>query len=239
MPNQDFIRRFRRSVSNERLDKYRQRGVVGGDENLIVHYAWNISLSEGLYPLLQCMEVALRNAVHVAATAAYGTPLWFDVPGLLDAIGCGGVAKARADLVASGKPATADRIIAELSFGFWTAVFNRYQEQRLWPKIYRQAFPGLPKPLRQRRTIADRLNEVRKLRNRIFHHEPIWYFNDLRGKHDRILELTGWISPAMAEFAEAIDCFPILYDAGMPSFQVDLERKLHHVVPPPNREKEC
>jgi hypothetical protein len=232
LPKQEFIRQFRASVSNERIDKYRQRGVAGGDENLLIHYAWNVALAESLYPILQCMEIALRNSVHKAATAAYGDSFWFDNPRLMDRKSLDGVATAKRDLLTRGKQITAAGIIAEQNFGFWTACFNRRQEQRLWPKIHRQAFPNIPRHLRQRSTIADRLNEVRKLRNRVFHHEPIWYLNDLRDKHGRILELTGWINPAMVEFAEAIDRFPSLYDAGMSTFQAELERKFRHVAPP-------
>ncbi|MGE4343639.1 MAG: hypothetical protein AB7F20_05040 [Geoalkalibacter sp.] len=231
MPNKAFLRNFRASVSHERLDKYRQRGVAGGDENLLIHYAWNIALGESLYPVLQCMEIALRNAVHDAASAAFQTPYWFDTPHLLDSRSGAGIAEARNNLAAEGKPITAAGIVAEQNFGFWTACFNRRQEQVLWPRIYRQVFPGLPRYLRTRNTIANRLNEIRKLRNRIFHHEPIWYFNDLREKHTRILELIGWISPAMAEFVGAIDRFPDLYAAGMPAYKAELERKFLRIAP--------
>jgi hypothetical protein len=234
LPNQEFIRAFRASVSNERIDKYRQRGVSGGDENLLVHYAWNITLAESLYPLLQCMEIALRNSVHQAAAAAYQTPWWFDTLNLLEPINASGIAKARSDLAAASKPITAAGIVAEQNFGFWTALFNRSQEQLLWPRISRSAFPGLPRRMARRTIIAERLNEIRKLRNRIFHHEPIWYFNDLREKHSRILELIGWTSPAMNEFAVAIDRFSSLYAAGMPAFQAELEKKFSRIVQPPS-----
>lgn len=232
MPNQEFNRRFREAVSNERLDKYRQRGVCGGDENLLVHYAWNIALSEGFYPILQCMEIALRNSIHNAATAAYNSPLWFDTPGLLDSFSRSKIQQAREDLESNGKTVTPAGIIAEQNFGFWTALFNRRQEQILWPKISRTAFPGLPKYMRKRNVIASRLNEIRKLRNRVFHHEPIWYIRDLRDKHSRILELITWLNPAMAEFAVAVDRFPELYFRGMAVFQADLETHFPRAVSP-------
>lgn len=232
MPNQEFNRRFREAVSNERLDKYRQRGVCGGDENLLVHYAWNIALSESLYPILQCMEISLRNSIHDATSAAYNTPLWFDTPRLLDDHSRSNIQKAREDLQKNRKPVTAAGIIAEQNFGFWTALFNRRLEQILWPKIFRSAFPGLPKHMRTRNIIAGRLNEVRKFRNRVFHHEPIWYIQNLREKHTKILELIAWVNPAMAEFTVAIDRFPGLYSRGMAVFQADLETRFPRAVCP-------
>ncbi len=232
MPNQEFNRRFREAVSNERLDKYRQRGVGGGDENLLIHYAWNIVLSESLYPILQCMEISLRNSIHDATSAAYNTPLWFDTPELLDDHSRSKIQKAREDLLKNGKPVTAAGIIAEQNFGFWTALFNRRLEQILWPKISRAAFPGLPKHMRTRNIIAGRLNEVRQFRNRVFHHEPIWYIQNLREKHTNILELIAWVNPAMAEFTVAIDRFPGLYSRGMAVFQADLETHFPRAICP-------
>ena len=231
MPKQQFLRDFRAAVSNERLDMYRQRGVSGGDENLLIHYAWNIVLAESLYPTLQCLEVALRNSVHDAASNAYETPYWFDTPDLLDPRFAEGIAQAKTDLENKGKSITPAGIIAEQSFGFWSSLFNRSQEQVLWPKIHKKAFPNIPQHLRKRGTISSRLRDIRTLRNRIMHHEPIWYIRDLGDTHQNILQMVKWISPAMAEFVETIDRFPELYSSGMSAFQSDFEKRFSRISP--------
>lgn len=41
---------------------------------------------------------------------------------------------------------------------------------------------------------STRLNELRHLRNRIFHHEPVWKRN-LAADRDNIFEVIGWVSP--------------------------------------------
>ncbi|HKK10318.1 MAG TPA: hypothetical protein VJ939_05745, partial [Bacteroidales bacterium] len=62
------------------------------------------------------------------------------------------------------------RVIAELSFGFWTSLFDSRFEKTLWKNL-RLAFPNCPKHIRQRKTMSSKFNGIRKLRNRIFHHE--------------------------------------------------------------------
>ncbi|MDX9820036.1 MAG: hypothetical protein RBT16_14085 [Desulfococcus multivorans] len=224
--DQAFIQEFRSAVSNERIDMYRQRGVAGGDSNLLIHYGWNIVLAESFYPSLQCLEVVLRNAVHDAAQTAFETPLWFDIPGLLDERGSGEISSARTTLARKNKHASPPAIIAELNFGFWAALFASRMEQIFWPKIYRKAFPRLPRHLRKRSVISDRIGDIRKFRNRIFHHEPIWHLRDLGEKHAKIIETIGWINPSMEAFVAAIDRFPDLYRSGMSDVQAHLMSQL-------------
>lgn len=57
-----------------------------------------------------------------------------------------------------------------------------------------------------------RLSNIRKLRNRIFHYEPIWYYPDLEEQHAKVLEAINWINPAMKEFVLLIDQFPTCYN---------------------------
>jgi len=67
----DFADKLKQALSSERLTAYQQRINQDGDLNLFSHYAWNMALSEGLYPSLQILEVALRNTLHHAALVAF------------------------------------------------------------------------------------------------------------------------------------------------------------------------
>ena len=232
MTDQLFFQHFRQSVSNERLDKYIQRGAQGGDKNLLTHYAWNISLSESFYPLLQCVEVALRNAVHNAATTAFGRDDWYDIPGLLNKESFDNILKARRDLAKSKKPDTPPQVVATVNFGFWTGLFYSRYDQSLFLKIAKDTFPHLAKSLRVSRTVSNPLNSIRKFRNRIMHHEPIWHFKDLDTKHDQMLDVIGWVNPAMLEFVSAIDRFPSLYQSGMTTYQKELEKIFPRIATP-------
>ena len=54
------------------------------------------------------------------------------------------------------------------------------------------------------------LAEIRTLRNRIAHHEPIVMW-DLSRRYGKIMELTGWLSPATAEWCAAHNQFSQVY----------------------------
>lgn len=67
------------SISASRLRSYALlTGNPRDKAQLIGAYQWNKRVSSALYPILQCLEVSLRNAIHEAATAHFGTPDWFD-----------------------------------------------------------------------------------------------------------------------------------------------------------------
>ena len=55
---------------------------------------------------------------------------------------------------------------------------------------------------------------VRKLRNRVSHHEPIWHWHDLGSQHRAAAELIGWMSPELAGCVAALDRFDGVHDAG-------------------------
>lgn len=213
-----FYLQLRQAVSHERLDAYRLRGASGDDADLFAHYAWNIALSESLYSPLQCLEVSLRNSINDAASSQFNTDAWFDLPGILLASETDKVNDARSTLAKSGKPLDSGRVVAELNFGFWTSLFDVRYEQKLWPVLLKAVVPNMPRSIRVRKNLSKRFNRIRILRNRIFHHEPIWHWRDLSLQHDEIIEAVNWISPAMKSFAETFDKFPEVYKLGISEY---------------------
>jgi hypothetical protein len=83
----------------------------------------------------------------------------------------------------------AGHVVAELSFGFWTGLLANRYHARLWEPALRRSFPLLP-PGVTRRSLHRRVESVRRLRNRVAHHEPV-FGRDLAGDHRDILELLG------------------------------------------------
>jgi len=219
-----MVQKFRAAVSQHRLEVYRQPGDT--DFDVVALYVWNVLLCEALYPSLQSLEVTLRNGIHAAATARYHTEFWFDPPPKrLAGSELADVANAKAELMKMSKPMEAGRIVAELNFGFWTSLLNSRYEQVFWPWMLSAAFPGVPRPIRTRHTLSKRLNEVRHLRNRVFHHERISHLTNLRQRHTDSVEAVGWVSPESKKILLPADRFPTVYDAG-PSA---LRRELGHV----------
>jgi len=217
---EDFSGLLRKAISHERLEAYRQRGTDGSDLNLFAHYAWNIALCESLYPALQGLEVALRNSIHDAATASYRTEFWFDDPNVIphpreqDT-----VRKAKEMLARERKPHEAGRVVAELSFGFWTSLFDVRYEQILWPRLLKTVFPFMPRHIRTRKTLSKQLHRIRHMRNRVFHHEPIWHWRDMAQQHTDLCEAIGWINPAMLEMIKVLDRFTEIHRQGVRPYE--------------------
>ena len=121
-------------------------------------YKVNIELSEAFYPILSLLEVSLRNAVNETLKLHFNDPYWFKNSLPVEFLPF--VSEATKKLTAQRKSITADRIIAELNFGFWNRLFNRHYTRLLW-KPLRLVFKNTPKHLRQRDTISNELYRIR------------------------------------------------------------------------------
>jgi len=106
-----------------------------------------------------------------------------------------------------GRGANHNDVVARLTFGFWVYLLNTPHRitgtsHQLWPFITDKVFPnrdgkGIP-------ALFNDLNTLNKLRNRLFHHEPIWSgsgvnskqkaLDKLQGKHDLIIKVLGYLS---------------------------------------------
>lgn len=211
-----------RCISPERFNAYRRRGE--GDLDALARCLWDMSLAESLHPVVNGLEVGLRNALLAAGQSCFGevptrdVPCWLDAdPPILLPGEARKVEEAKRRLRAMGKPLAPGAVVAELSFGFWTALFDvRYESsQVLWPRLFRHGiFAGAPRRMRSRNALSPLLNRVRNLRNRAFHHEPVWHWRDLAQQHAMALKLLGWINPGMRHVVEVVDRFPDVHAAG-------------------------
>lgn len=203
------------ALSTERLEAY------GADqpapEVIRARYLWNMALCESLYSPLQLCEVALRNAIHRHLVHLLGRDDWFDdsrfalTPWAADE-----VQKAKDRVARTRKPVTAGRVIAELQFAFWTSLFEDHYERRtpFLPGAIKGVFPHLVKSLHHRKDRKADLEQIRLLRNRVFHHERIIHWRDLDTKHALILNVISWISPELHHMATALDRYTAIRQAG-------------------------
>jgi len=193
---------------------------------LFSHYTWNIALSESLYPTLQMLEITLRNSIHTAVSQYTDKPDWYNSSDIITFRNdTEALAKAKRTLQRQRKPFDSGRIVAELNFGFWTSLLDRRYEQILWPRLLKATFPHMPRRIRTRQALSKRLNKIRNLRNRVFHHEPIWYWQDLNQQHQHILEAISWIEPSAKDLVVTLDRFPEVYKTGL----LNIEQKLKNL----------
>lgn len=191
-------------LSNPRFNTYlaRTNNDFGKAYRL---YIVNIELSEAFYPILSILEVSLRNAVNETLKMHFNDPYWFKNNLPVDFLPF--VSDATQKLNAQRKSISADRIIAELNFGFWNKLFNRHYTGLLW-KPLRLIFQNTPKHLRQRDTIADALYRIRTLRNRIYHYEPIFgNINDIEMQYNEMLTFLTWLDNDLLNLLSGIDRF--------------------------------
>lgn len=220
--DQQFSAQFQQSVSTPRLSGY----ALPEDENLtasICRYLWNNALCEALYPTLHGVEVSLRNIIDRRMRVLKGE-FWFDDPANLLVPRQGDhVQTARDRLQRDHLPATHDRIVAELVFGFWTGMMARPYQEMVWIEHVATDFSGVPRERRSRANIATRLDGIRALRNRASHHESIWRREHLRREYECVVEALLWFSPALHASVRLIDRFPDLYAAGPMLYQTEIE----------------
>ena len=215
----DFFTLLCQGISDPRMEAYRHRGEKRysqvQDLEVCADYLWNIALCESLYPALHMLEITLRNALHNTISSIFGTQ-WFDH--ILLGEHHKRIDKAKERLLEHQKELTPGRIVAELSLGFWVGLFDsRYEKPRLlWPMLFRDPrfFAYLPGPQRKRQTLSRVFNKILELRNRVFHHEPVYYWRDIAIHHQNILEFINFINPSTLEVIKTMDRFPKTYQCG-------------------------
>ncbi len=213
--NPAFFQQIEGILHTERIDVYRRDGA---DRKLtLARYMLNMALSESLYPSLQFAEIALRNEVHRELADHCGTDAWYDSPAArLTPWQQDKVAEAKATLQRNRKPLTAGRIVAELTFGFWTGFFNNsHARTGIGAFLSRKAFPHAPATEQYQAKLDRRWQDIRDLRNRVFHHERILHWTDLDARRLAILEIISWISPELHDLAQALDRFALLRKDGL------------------------
>jgi hypothetical protein len=79
--------------------------------------------------------------------------------------------------------------------------------------LWRMSLKGIAtrqeKPL-VRKDFSRPLTQIRLLRNRVAHHEPVLHW-DLRKHHRSLREMTRWLSPAAFAWSAALDRFEQIY----------------------------
>ena len=196
-----------RSISNARLSPYMAR--YKGDQTYAIRlYAWNIEVSAAFWGPLCMLEIALRNSMH--DTMANGRiPKWWEIQTVHLADRSEKLLKlALEKLEKNGNLSpTADDIVAATSLGFWVGLLDvgvaRHSlldyETALWRPRLNKAFPN--RGALERKQVHSKLDRIRKFRNRIAHHEPI-FGAGLLEMHNLIIECIGLVDEGVAIYVK-------------------------------------
>lgn len=193
-------------LSEARFARYLNR--YDGNRRLAMRlYTWNLAACSALWGPINVLEIAVRNAIHNRLVERTGRGDWWSDTRIhlcwneRDAID-----SAISTLKRRGTAdPSADQVVAATSFGLWVGLTGAgvprdpmlSYETTLWQPRLQHAFPH--RGDRRRKYIHAKLDDVRILRNRIAHHEPI-YRSPLQNIYDDILEIAAMIRPEARDF---------------------------------------
>lgn len=189
-------------LSRPRLTTYEI--AAGHDSGRAVDlYRWNAQVASALMFPMHFAEVATRNAVVDALEDVYGSnwPWEQTFERSLPTPRNGFNSRRELIQVRQAQP-TAGKVVAELKFVFWQKMFTQRFDVRLWDGRLVGLFPnsGMIGDAQLRTRIYADLEVIRRLRNRMAHHEPIFYRN-LTQELAQVLDLVelrstrlgGWV----------------------------------------------
>lgn len=207
-------------LSKRRFQKY--LNAAGGDPTRgLALYEWNSKLSSCLIRDLGHLEVGIRNAYDRALLQLprlEGRD-WITEVGALT-VWSPEMVKARKPphrRVDKNKPSRdkielarkhasytetndvhRDKVVAELTFGFWTYQTDRFHEKSLWLPVLRHVYP----PGADRAKIHTALTALRDVRNRLAHHESV-FDQSPENIRRRINFVARQVSPEMHQHIES------------------------------------
>jgi hypothetical protein len=197
------------ALTQTRLQPY--IAARGTRENGIALYTLNIELCQTLVPTLHVFEVTLRNSMHRALSGAFGSKWYVNGNLALRPSEMKDVTKALTRLSYGKKPTSRGRLVAELNLGFRTNLFDRHYEVAVWTPHRLSIFPYAPAAGSVRVDVHQDVKQIRDLRNRVFHYEPIWNDPSLVDAYGNAQRFVAWISPATTGWLSSFDDFPSVH----------------------------
>ncbi len=192
-------------VTDPRFEPY--LGETDDDhERAVALYAWNTRMSAAMFETIAHTEVLLRNAIDAQFPpvdhAEDYSKTWLMSP-VLTATSRARVEESAQRLIRQGTTPTRARVAANLSFGFWRALFDSHYHP-LWMSHLHKAFPY---GTGNRHLVAALTSRLLPFRNRIAHHETI-ISRPIQDRYDDLLELAGIIDPAARTWIASISRVP-------------------------------
>lgn len=170
-------------------------------------YSWNAALSSALWGPLGVVEVVVRNAMHAQLTERVGHPDWWTDQHLWEQL----LNRQRDEVASSISTVTrriahpsANDVVAASNFGLWVGLLSagiprdpmHSYETVLWQPRLRRAFPQYAGGRKQ---LHGELDAIRKLRNRVAHHEPIFRSN-VSLVAETVARVAGYVSADAEEY---------------------------------------
>lgn len=178
---------------------------AGGDRvRALALHEWNARLNAALLHDFAHLEVGLRNLYDRALMGAVrgGERHWTEPVsfGALFPPAQPANARTHADLqraqaLAGGSGAPVGKVLAELTFGFWVLLTSSRNSPLIWTPHLSSAYPARSQRIR----IHQGLDELRKARNRVAHHEPV-RVAEAHNLTRRMRRYASYVSPQLSQY---------------------------------------
>ena len=194
----ELLKELLSAISVSRLDAY-LISANGELRKALELHAWNNALATAsLGPILN-IELLLRNKCSDELATLYQRNDWYNAfPATPNyAYLRNRIEYVQRKLKKYGKNSNhPPQIIANVSFGFWLALFEKHLHRDLWvPALYKVFKYPPPDFSRHEAWVA--LTEIRDMRNRSAHHGSL-FNQDLLSFEERMLALARYMSPEFA-----------------------------------------
>jgi hypothetical protein len=173
-------------VGRDRLRPY--NAASGGDlARCLELYQWNLALSASLWIEIEVVEILTRSAIAGS----------FFVDGVLDMSRLNDQTRSR--YFSDEGSIKFDLRMDDFTFGFWVTLLSSPNHNDFWVKHIHRAF----QPRTRRQDLHRDLVEIKAIRNRIGHHEPIWR-TDIRAFEARVTRVLQAIGPDALTWRQAV-----------------------------------
>lgn len=183
-------------ITKERLETYLINAKNSGSRAVDL-YEWNTRISESLYTPLSYFEITLRNICNERFRKEFGENWCFNnhllsgnnpekgkwaINKITEAENK--VKRRKSEKGILNYNIKLGDIISNLELSFWSNLFCANYNHNMWKPHLKYLFPN-----KERKELFKQIDSIRELRNRIFHHEPIIFDNNLENKYKLIIEL--------------------------------------------------
>jgi len=210
---------FEELMSTPRMNRYRN-SCNGDTRKTMTLYRLNLKLSQELFTIISCFEVALRNKINAHYSSTIGIH-WLRngaaTGGIFDNRQCYLTATNINSAISSlGGNYSENKIVDELGFGFWRYMFAANQF-RATGRTLLQILPNKPRSNRNIQYnnifIFNELALINLIRNRIAHHEPICFrlgssiidTSYALDNYTRIIRLLTWMNVDSGDLLYGLD----------------------------------
>ena len=209
---------FEQIMTPARMNRY-LIACEGNSRKAMTLYRKNLQLTQELFTVISCFEIALRNAIDKKCTTVFGND-WLkngsSTGGIFDTSRCRLTKQNINEAIGKLHVYGHNKLVAELGFGFWRFMFaqNQYNATN---RILLQIFPLKPRStatLQYNNTyIFNQLAKLNEIRNRMAHHEPICFLPGQsikdtaysRQHYNLILQLFQWMQIDEAALLYGLD----------------------------------